>query len=194
MKENPEKLAIAKESQEDRIPNYGLSEGTVTYGKLHELFVSQLEAIYWAECKLVETLPKMATAASAEKLRAAFTDHLAVTKKHVKRLEMAFSYLGVPTNGKTCIVMSGLVQAGDDIIAATDDGSATRDVGLVLAGQKVEHYEIASYGSLKQLAQSLGLREIAGLMQATLVDEKEADSLLTLIAESGINYDSKNEA
>lgn len=193
MKENPEKHAIAKESQEDRVTNYGLTSESPAYSKLREFFVGELQDIYWAENKLVETLPKMAAAATTEKLRAAFTDHLTVTQKHMTRLEMAFSYLGEEAKGKKCEAMTGIVEEGESIISETEEGSITRDVGLVLAGQKVEHYEIATYGALKQLAQTLGEREVAGLMQATLTEEKEADSLLTIIAESGINYGAKAE-
>ncbi len=193
MKENPQKHAIAKESQEDRITNYGLTNNSQAYSKLLEFFIGELQDIYWAETKLVETLPKMAAAATTEKLRAAFTDHLTVTQKHLARLEMAFSYLGETAQGKKCEAMSGIVEEGEVIMSETEEGSVTRDVGLILAGQKVEHYEIATYGALKQLAQTLNLREVAGLMQATLTEEKEADSLLTIIAESGINYSASEE-
>lgn len=193
MKENPEKIAIAKESQEDRVTNYGLTSESPDHSRLREFFLDELQDIYWAESKLVETLPKMAAAATAEKLKAAFTDHLTVTQKQVTRLEMAFSYLGEEAKGKKCEAMAGIVEEGEDIISETEDGSVTRDVGLILAGQKVEHYEIATYGALRQLAQTLGYREVAGLMQATLTEEKEADSLLTLIAESGVNYSAKTE-
>ncbi len=193
MKENPEKHAIAHESQVDRVTTFGLSEDSPHYSKLREFFIEELKDIYWAEQHLVATLPKMAAATTTEKLKAAFTDHLAVTQNHVKRLEMAFSYVGESAQAKKCEAMAGITEEGESIIAETEDGSITRDVGLVLAAQKVEHYEIATYGGLKQLAQTLNLREVAGLLQATLTEEKEADSMLTLIAESGINYGAKSE-
>ncbi len=193
MKENPQKHAIAEESQQDRVTTFGLTEDSPHYSKLREFFVEELKDIYWAEQHLIATLPKMATATTTEKLKAAFTDHLAVTQNHVKRLEMCFSYLGEEATAKKCEAMAGITKEGEDIIEETEAGSITRDVGLVLAAQKVEHYEISTYGGLKQLAQTLNQREVAGLLQATLTEEKEADSLLSLIAESGINYAAKSE-
>jgi ferritin-like metal-binding protein YciE len=193
MKENPQKHDIANESQEDRVTTIGLTSEAPIDSKLREFFVEELKDVYWAEQHLVATLPKMEAAATTEKLRAAFADHLIVTQKHVTRLQDAFSLISEEAQAKKCEAMAGITKEGEEIIDETEAGSVTRDVGLIMAAQKVEHYEIATYGGLKQLAQTLGYRDVAGLLQATLTEEKEADSLLTLIAESGVNYGAKSE-
>ncbi len=160
---------------------------------LDELFLDELKDIYWAEKHLLKALPKMAKAATSDKLRQAFTDHLETTKGHVTRLEEAFELLGEKAQAKKCEAMSGLTKEGDSIIEDTEKGTLTRDVGLIMAGQKVEHYEIATYGSLKQLAKTLGKNDIAELMAQTLEEEKEADELLTGIAENNINQQAASE-
>jgi ferritin-like metal-binding protein YciE len=193
MKENPLKHDMANAAQEDRLTTVGLSTEMPLHGKLREFFLDELQDIYWAEQHLVAALPKLEDAATAEKLKAAFIDHLVATRVHVSRLEEIFAQLGEQPQAKKCEAMAGISAEAEGIIAETEAGSVTRDVGLIMAAQKVEHYEIATYGGLKQLAQTLGCREIAGLLQATLTEEKEADSMLTLIAESGINYGAKAE-
>ena len=160
---------------------------------LEELFMDELKDIYWAEKHLVKTLPKMAKAATSEELKKSFTDHLEVTKEHVSRLEEAFSLLDKKAQAKKCEAMAGLTKEGEGIIEDTEKGSLTRDVGLIMAAQKVEHYEIATYGSLAQLAKTLGKKDIANLMLQTLEEEKEADELLTSIAENNINAEATAE-
>lgn len=160
---------------------------------LEELFIDELKDIYWAEKLLVKTLPKMARAATSEELRKSFTDHLEATKGHVARLEQAFEILGKKAQAKKCEAMAGLTKEGEGIIEDTEKGTLTRDVGLIMAAQKVEHYEIATYGSLAQLAKTLGKNELAGLMVKTLNEEKEADELLTGIAENNINAEATAE-
>lgn len=160
---------------------------------LEELFLDELKDIYWAEKHLVKTLPKMAKAATSDELRISFTDHLEATKGHVTRLEKAFGLLDKKVQAKKCEAMAGLTKEGDGIIEDTESGSLTRDVGLIMAAQKVEHYEIATYGSLLQLAKTLGRNEIANLMSQTLEEEKEADELLTSIAENNINVEATAE-
>ncbi len=160
---------------------------------LVELFHDELKDIYWAEKQLVKTLPKMAKAATSEELRQAFTDHLEATKGHVARLEEAFELLGKKAQAKKCEAMAGLTKEGEGIIEDTDKGTLTRDVGLIMAAQKVEHYEIATYGSLAQLAKTLGKNDLADLMVQTLEEEKEADELLTGIAENNINAEATAE-
>ena len=160
---------------------------------LKTFFTGELKDIYWAEQQLVKTLPKMAEAATSDTLRQLFTKHLTETKQHVVRLEKAFSLLGIPAEAVKCEAMAGITEEGDGIVADTQAGTATRDVGLVLAAQKAEHYEISTYGGLAQIALILGLHEISGLLNATLDEEKGADKLLSLAASSGINLDAVTE-
>ena len=160
---------------------------------LQELFHDELKDIYWAEKHLLKALPKMAKAATSEELSQSFTDHLEATKEHVSRLEEAFELLGEKAQAKKCEAMAGLTKEGDGIIEDTEKGTLTRDVGLIMAAQKVEHYEIATYGSLAQLAKTLGKNDIAALMIQTLNEEKEADELLTGIAENNINVEAAAE-
>jgi ferritin-like metal-binding protein YciE len=160
---------------------------------LMELFVDEIKDIYWAEKHLVKALPKMQRAVTSGKLAKAIGEHLEVTKTHVSRLEEIFGLLGKKPQAKKCEAMEGLAKEGEGIIEETDKGSSTRDVGIILAGQKVEHYEIATYGGLRQLAATLGLDEVATLLQQTLNEEKEADQTLTRIAENDINYEAAGE-
>lgn len=160
---------------------------------LEELFLDELKDIYWAEKHLLKALPKMAKASTSDQLSKAFTDHLEATKGHVSRLEEAFELLGKKAQAKKCEAMAGLTKEGDGIIEDTEKGTITRDVGLIMAAQKVEHYEIATYGSLAQLAKTLGKNDVAALMMETLNEEKEADELLTGIAENNINAEATTE-
>ena len=162
-------------------------------GLLEELFVDELKDIYWAEKHLLKALPKMAKAATSDILRKAFTEHLAATQNHVNRLEKAFGLLGEKVQAKKCEAMVGLTKEGEGIIEDTEKGTVTRDVGLIMAAQKVEHYEIATYGSLAQLAKTLGKNDVAKLMVETLEEEREADQLLTNIAENNINVEATTE-
>ncbi len=161
--------------------------------RLEEFFHDELKDIYWAEKHLVKTLPKMQKAASSPHLKNAFVDHLDVTKRHVARLEEVFGILGKKPQAKKCDAMEGITKEGESIIEDTDAGSSTRDVGLILAAQKVEHYEIATYGGLAQLARTLGYTEIASILDTTLEEEKEADNNLTSLAENTINESAASE-
>ena len=165
----------------------------VSDSKLKSFFIDGLQDIYWAEKKLVKTLPKLQEAATSSQLKTAFADHLEQTKNHVKRLEKVFELIGEPTNTKKCHAMAGIADEGSDLIDETEEGTAQRDVALIFAGQKAEHYEIATYGGLKQLAKTLGYSEAAETLDQTLTEEKEADALLTHIAENGINYQASRE-
>jgi ferritin-like metal-binding protein YciE len=160
---------------------------------LMEYFSDELKDIYWAEKHLVKTLPKMSKAATSEELKAAFLDHAEVTKTHVTRLEEVFGLLGKKPQAKKCDGMEGITAEGDSVIEDTEAGTSTRDVALIIAAQKVEHYEIATYGGLATLATTLGLDEAAGLLNETLEEEKETDELLTSIAENDINYEAAEE-
>jgi ferritin-like metal-binding protein YciE len=161
---------------------------------LLELFVDSIKDIYWAEKQLVKTLPKMQKAATSTQLKDAIGNHLEQTKGQVTRLEQVFEMLGKKVQAKKCDAMEGLVKEGESIIEETDKGTATRDVGLIMAAQKVEHYEIATYGGLAQLAKTLGHDDISELLGQTLAEEKETDQMLTDIAENDINYQASEEA
>jgi uncharacterized protein (TIGR02284 family) len=160
----------------------------VADSKLKEFFVNELKDLLWAEKKLVDTLPKMEEAANTVQLKEAFHSHLAQTEQHVSRLEQIFGVLGEDVDTTKCEAMSGIVDEGEDIIGETEEGTAQRDVGLIFAGQKVEHYEIASYGGMVTLAKTLGLDAAVKLLSQTLAEEKAADQLLTQIAETKVNY------
>jgi ferritin-like metal-binding protein YciE len=160
---------------------------------LKELFIEELRDIYWAEKHLTKALPKMKKAATSEELAAAFEDHLAVTEKHVERVEQVFEMLDMTPRAKKCEAMEGLVKEAQNVMEELPKGSAVIDAGLIIGGQKVEHYEIAAYGSLVQLAKTMGENEIADLLQQTLDEEKQADQLLTELAVSGINITAENE-
>ena len=161
---------------------------------LRKLFLDEVKDIYWAEKHLTKALPKMKKAANSEVLVDAISEHFEVTKKHVDRLEEVFKILGVKAVGKKCDGMEGLTKEAESVIEETEKGSATRDAGIIISAQKVEHYEISAYGSLRQLAITLGEDEAATLFEITLNEEKEADDLLTDIAESEINYEAVEEA
>ncbi len=166
---------------------------SVTDSKLKTFFIDQLQDIYWAEKKLVKTLPKLEEAATSGELKTAFANHLEQTKTHVTRLEKVFDLIGEPVDTKKCHAMAGIADEGNDLIDETEAGTAQRDVGLIFAGQKAEHYEIATYGGLKQLAKTLGYKEAAEVLDQTLTEEKEADQLLTHIAEHNVNYEASRE-
>lgn len=161
--------------------------------KLQEFFIDQLQDIYWAEQKLTHTLPKLEEAASSVELRQAFSSHLQETRNHVSRVEKVFELIGVPAHAKKCHAISGIVEEGEEIIGETEEHTAQRDVGLIFAGQKTEHYEIATYGGLVTLARTLGYADAAEILSVTLAEEKKADNLLTRIAENGINVQAKEE-
>lgn len=160
---------------------------------LKELFVDELKDIYWAEKHLLKALPKMRKAATSEELATAFEEHLAQTENQVARIEEVFELLEMPARAKKCEAMDGLVKEAQNIMEELPKGSAVRDAGLIIAAQKVEHYEIAAYGSLVQLAKTMGENEIADILYETLEEEKETDEKLTVIAENGINIQADNE-
>ena len=169
------------------------TKGGVKDSMLEEFFTDELKDIYWAEKHLVKTLPKMQKAATSKELKDAFAGHLETTKGHVTRLEQVFEMLGKKAQAKKCDAMEGITKEGASIIEDTEAGTATRDVGLILAGQKAEHYEISTYGGLAQLARTLGKEDIANILAETLAEEKEADELLTSVAENNVNYQAIEE-
>ncbi|RYZ22126.1 MAG: ferritin-like domain-containing protein [Chitinophagaceae bacterium] len=161
---------------------------------LNELFVEELKDIYWAEKHLTKALPKMAKAATSPELTDAFTTHLAQTQEQIGRVEQVFEMLGMPARAKKCEAMSGLVEEANQGIEDTPKGSSVRDAALIICAQKVEHYEIAAYGSLVQLAKTIGQAEVANLLAETLTEEKETDQILTELAETGINISASQES
>jgi uncharacterized protein (TIGR02284 family) len=183
----PESIEQEKAWEEEQATSTGNS-------KLMGFFVNELKDLLWAERELVETLPDMAEAATSQELKTAFTNHLAETEIHVSRLEQIFAMLGLEPETTKCDAMAGIVDEGDEIISDTEEGTAQRDVGLIFAGQKAEHYEIASYGGMISLAKTLGYYDIAEMLVLTIDEEKSADALLTEIAENHVNYEASTEA
>lgn len=159
---------------------------------LRELFVAELKDIYWAEKALLKALPKMAKNATSDELIFALEDHLAVTETQVERLEQVFEMLGEKATAKKCEAMAGLIKESEEIMEETEEG-VVRDAGIISAAQKVEHYEIASYGTLVAFANTLGESEVAELLEETLSEEKEADQTLSEIAETFINLEAAEE-
>jgi len=158
---------------------------------LRDLFVDQLKDIYWAEKELTKAIPKMIKNATDENLKEALTDHLEETKQQVTRLEKVFSAIDEKAVAKKCEAMAGLTKEAVEIMEATEQG-VVRDAGIILAGQKVEHYEIATYGTLLSFANTLGEHEAATLLEETLEEEKAADKKLSEISDS-INVDAADE-
>jgi ferritin-like metal-binding protein YciE len=161
-------------------------------GSLHGLYVDELKDLYNAENQLLKALPRMAKAASNPDLKAAFTEHPGVTRGQVERLERIFKGLGVSPKGKRCRAMEGLVEEGKELLEQSAAASVM-DAGLICAAQKVEHYEIAGYGSARTFAERLGYEEAARLLQETLDEEKETDRTLTELAESIVNPEAEQE-
>lgn len=159
---------------------------------LRELFVDSLKDIYWAEKALTKALPKMAKNSSAPKLVEAINEHLKVTENQVARLEEVFASIGEKAVAKKCDAMDGLIKEGEGIMEETQPGPV-RDAGIIAASQKVEHYEIATYGTLAAFARTLGEDMAAGLLEQTLEEEKEADKTLTEAAYNDINFDASDE-
>lgn len=159
---------------------------------LRDLFVDSLKDIYWAEKALVKALPKMAKNATNQNLITAINEHLEATKGQVTRLEEVFSSVGEKAVAKKCDAMEGLIEEGEGILEETEPG-AVRDAGIIAASQKIEHYEIASYGTLAAFARTLGEDEAASLLEETLAEEKEADVTLTKAAYNTINFDANDD-
>lgn len=156
---------------------------------MQELFVDELKDLYSAEKQITRALPKLAKAVTSEDLKQALLSHLDETKGHVARLEQIFEKLGKKPAGKTCVGMKGVLEEGSEMLEDTDKG-VVRDAGLISAAQRVEHYEMAGYGSARDFAKSLGQGEIATLLEQTLEEEKAADKKLTLISKQ-VNAEAK---
>lgn len=201
MKKTNKKTPTTRKSTSSQQPK-GKSNGK-SNGKSHspesdnsalmKFFVDGIKDMYWAEKQLLKALPKMAKAATSDELVEAFENHLDQTEDHVARLEEVFGLLGEKVQAKKCDAMEGLIKEGNSTIEDTEDGSMTRDAALIVAAQKVEHYEIASYGSLAQLAKGMGKAEVKEILGQILQQEKETDELLTQLAEKRINVEAEME-
>ncbi|MDQ2753612.1 MAG: DUF892 family protein [Bacteroidota bacterium] len=171
-----------------------VSAGTVTKETmenasdgLQALFLNSLKSMYWAENHLVKTLPKMENAAASTKLQEGIAKHLQQTKNQVKRLEQVFTMLGVKALAKKCDGMEGITKEGEGIVETTDTGTAARDAGVIMASQQVEHFEMAAYSGIIQLATQLGYNDIASLLQESLTEEQQTSQQLTQLAGTLVN-------
>jgi ferritin-like metal-binding protein YciE len=153
---------------------------------LNDLFLTTLKDVYYAEKAILRALPKMAKAAESDEVKAAFLKHRDETAGHVERLEQVFDILGKKASGKTCEAIKGIVEESQEIMEDFEDSDAL-DAGLIAAGQAIEHYEISRYGTLRNWAQQLGMRDAAKLLDQTLAEEKKTDQLLTQLAEAKAN-------
>jgi len=155
---------------------------------LTELFEDGLKDIYWAEKALTKALPKMAKNASSPELIDALNNHLTETEGQISRLEQVFELAGQKAVAKKCDAMAGLIEEGNGILEETEIG-VVRDAGIIAACQKIEHYEIVTYGTLRQFAETLGMEEAASLLEQTLEEEKAADKALTIVAVNAVNFE-----
>lgn len=167
-------------------------DGSMQSSQLMKLFEDELKDIYWAEKALTKAIPKMIKNATSEDLVTALENHLSETESHVSRVERVFELIGKKATAKKCEAMDGLIKEAEQIMQDCEEG-AMCDAGIISAGQKVEHYEIASYGTLRQFAETLGLTEVADLLAETLSEEKAADEKLSEVAMSAVNIQASEE-
>jgi ferritin-like metal-binding protein YciE len=191
-KKTAKKSASKKATAKKKSSSKSSAAYEVEESALMKLFEDSLKDIYWAEKALTKALPKMAKNATSPELIEALENHLVETESQVERVEEIFELLGKKAQAKKCEAMAGLVKEGEEIMKDTKKG-AMRDAGIISAGQKVEHYEIASYGTLRTFANVLGLSEVASILEEILEEEKNADSILTEVAEGTINLAAANE-
>lgn len=188
----PEKKKAADTKKSSTKKASGMT-GKMKDSEFHEFFVDGLKDIYWAEKHLSKALPKLKKAATSEELAQAFEKHTEETKEHITRLEQIFELLEEKAVAKKCEAMEGLVKEAESIVEETDKGTMVRDAGLIMAAQKVEHYEIASYGTLRTFAEIMGHTEVVDLLDQTLENEKATDVILTEVAVSSINEPASEE-
>jgi ferritin-like metal-binding protein YciE len=175
-----------------RLEQKNQTGGIMKLDSLKKLYVEELRDIYSAETQLVKVLPKMAKGASSAELKQAFEDHLEQTKEHIERLEEIFNRLDQKPTGKTCKGMKGLLEEGSEMLEEEGEESVI-DAGLIGAAQRVEHYEIAAYGTVRTFANLLGEEEAADLLQQTLDEEGETDKHLSELAEEIVNQEAISE-
>ncbi len=179
----------SKTASSSRTSSRGVVKAKSTAAEgLKELFIDCLKDIYWAEKALTKALPKMAKNATNENLVAGLENHLNETEEQINRLEQAFEMVGKRAVAKKCEAMDGLIKEGQDIMESTEPGPV-RDAGIIAASQKIEHYEIATYGTIVAFAKTLGMDDVADLLHVTLEEEKAADLTLTEAAYNTINFD-----
>jgi len=181
------KKASTKKKSNTKQKEYGMDESV-----LMKLFEDSLKDIYWAEKALTKAIPKMVKKATASELIDALENHLEETEAQVEKVEKVFSIIGKKATAKKCEAMDGLIKEAEEIMKESEDG-AMRDAGIIAAAQKVEHYEIATYGTLRTFAQTLGLDDAAGILEEILDEEKSADEKLTDVAVSTINMQAAHE-
>ena len=181
-----------RNSYRERKSNDNTERQIMKLDTLKKLYVSELRDLYNAENQLLKALPKMAKAASSEELKDGFEKHLEQTKGHVERLEQIFEGLDENPKGKTCKAMKGLIEEGSEILKE-DGEESVLDAGIIVAAQKVEHYEMAGYGSVRTFAQLLGQNKAAELLQTTLDEESETNEILNKLAESVVNPEALRE-
>lgn len=167
------------------------SEESPSY--LQKFFLDMVKDMYYAEQELLKAMPEMKNAATTEELEDAIDDHMKQTQRHVKRLEKVFHIIGQKPEGKRCEAMDGLIKELKTILRETEENTMTRDAALIIAAQKIEHYEIASYGGLVALAVTMGMERAADILDKTLAEEEMADHMLTDIAEAYINVEAEHE-
>jgi len=175
-----------------KVKHSGAYKSKMHSSQLMQLFEEELKDIYWAEKALTKAIPKMISNATSDRLIETLQGHLKETEEQVKRVEKVFELVGHKATAKKCEAMEGLINEAEEIMEACEEG-AMRDAGIISAGQKIEHYEIASYGTLRQFAQTLGFTEAAELLQATLDEEKVADAQLTEVAVTAVNIEAEHE-
>lgn len=178
-------------AQGNKTGGSGVMEAEMPNAHLHEPFIDALKDVFDAEKQLVKAIPKLAKAATSESLKECLSSHLSETEGHVSRLEKVFESIGETAKGKTCAAMKGLVEEGSEA-TKQKDGSA-RDASIIAAAQKVEHYEIATYGTLRAWAEAMGHEEASSILQETLDEEKAADEKLNEIAEEECNCSESDE-
>ena len=184
----------SKASEDSKSKNKSKSgnKASMKSSQLMELFEDGLKDIYWAENALLKAIPKMIKETTSEELNEALTSHLEETKEQIKRLDEVFKLIKIKAEGEKCEAMDGLIKESKDIMDSCEKGSM-RDAGIISAAQKVEHYEIATYGTLRQFAETLKLKEVEKLLATTLQEEKEADLKLSEVAMEAINVEAADE-
>jgi ferritin-like metal-binding protein YciE len=185
MKSTAKKTAAKKSSSQE-------GESMMERSALMELFENGLKDIYWAEKALTKALPKMAKNTTSPELLEAIENHLAETEGQIAKVEQVFEILGKKAVAKKCEAMEGLIKEGEEVMKDTEKGPQ-RDAGIISAAQKVEHYEIASYGTLRTFASTLGMEDAAAILEEILEEEKNADAILTDVAVSTINVEALQE-
>lgn len=170
-----------------------MEQQTVMNSMMEKLFIDNLRDIYYVEKTQIKALGRFAKKATTDELREIMVEHQEVSQEQLTRLDQIFEILGKKAQAKRCPALDGLLEEAEEVLSETQDDTLTRDVALIISAQKVEHYEIAAYGSLATLARTYGMKDVADLLQETLDEEKDADQQLTYIAENNINYEAGQE-